>query len=267
MNEIATTQNNTMSMLTNADTMNALVNFAHLMSQSVVTLPKHLQGKPSDCLAIAMQAVRWGMDPYVVAQKTHIVNGNLGYEAQLVNAVLMSSGAIRGRFHYEYQGEGASIACRVGAIPAGENEVVFTQWLRLDQVATKNSPLWKTNPKQQIGYLQVKNWGRQYAPGALLGVYSVDELEVAQPESSEPKDITPQKSSVDKLKPAAKPAAPVSFDEAPSRVEQLIINLAECQTADDVNAWGNAAAAEFAEGTPEYAQLLEAYNKKLAEIA
>lgn len=84
--------------------------------------------------------------------------------------------------------------------------------------------------------------------------------------AQQPRQIAPA-SSVDKLKPATKPAAPVSFDEAPSRVEQLIINLAECQTADDVNAWGNAAAAEFAEGTPEYVQLLEAYNNKLAQIA
>ena len=46
-------------------------------------------------------------------------------------------------------------------------------------ITTKNSPLWKTNPKQQLGYLQVKNWARQYCPGAILGVYSDDELEQA----------------------------------------------------------------------------------------
>ena len=40
------------------------------------------------------------MNPFAVAQKTHVVNGSLGYEAQLVNAVVQASGAIDGRFHY-----------------------------------------------------------------------------------------------------------------------------------------------------------------------
>lgn len=52
-----------------------------------------------------MQAMQWGMNPYAVAQKTHLVNGVLGYEAQLVNAVIASSSAIHGRFHYRYGGD------------------------------------------------------------------------------------------------------------------------------------------------------------------
>lgn len=35
-----------------------------------------------------MQAVQWGMNPFAVAQKTHFVSGKIGYEAQLVNAVI-----------------------------------------------------------------------------------------------------------------------------------------------------------------------------------
>jgi hypothetical protein len=111
----------------------------------------------------------------------------LGYEAQLVNAVIQSSGAIQGRFHYEYSGDGADLACRVGAIINGESELAWGEWLKASQITTKNSPLWKTNPKQQMGYLQVKNWARLYCPGAILGVYSEDEL-TAMPE----KEINPQ---------------------------------------------------------------------------
>ena len=157
-------------------TLQAMQRLAEAMAAARVTVPKHLAGSPGDCLAVVMQAAQWGMNPFAVAQKTHIVNGTLGYEAQLVNAVACSTGAIRGRFHYEYRGEGADIECRVGAIPAGESEIVWNEWLSAASVQVKNSPLWKTNPKQQLGYLQVKNWARQYAPGAILGVYSVDEL-------------------------------------------------------------------------------------------
>jgi hypothetical protein len=149
---------------------------ASVMAGSKVTVPKHLQGSTGDCFAIVLQAAQWGMSPFSVAQKTHLVNGVLGYEAQLVNAVIQTSGAITGRFHYEYTGEGETLACRVGAIIRGESELVWSEWLTARSVSTKNSPLWKTNPKQQMGYLQVKNWARLYCPGAILGVYSEDEL-------------------------------------------------------------------------------------------
>lgn len=156
----------------------AMQSLAEAMSKAQIAVPAHFRGKPGDCLAVVMQAAQWGMNPFAVAQKTHVVNGALGYEAQLVNAVVQASGAIDGRFHYEYQGEGSKVECRVGAVLRGDSKVTWGEWLSLDSVQTKNSPLWKTNPKQQLGYLQVKNFSRLYCPGAILGVYSDDELEV-----------------------------------------------------------------------------------------
>ncbi|HCB0235917.1 TPA: recombinase RecT [Klebsiella pneumoniae] len=165
------------SLLLNGDVMDRMMKIADVMSQGISTVPKHLQGKPSDCLAIVMQAARWGMDPYVVGQKTHVINGTLGYEAQLVSAVLTATGTIRGRFHYEYRGEKDLMECRVGAVISGEKDITWNEWLCVSEVTIKNSPLWKSNPKQQIGYLQVKYWARAYTPWAILGVYTPDELE------------------------------------------------------------------------------------------
>ncbi|HBX0748756.1 TPA: enterohemolysin [Klebsiella pneumoniae] len=165
------------SLLLNGDVMDRMMKIADVMSQGISTVPKHLQGKPSDCLAIVMQAARWGMDPYVVGQKTHVINGTLGYEAQLVSAVLTATGAIRGRFHYEYRGEKDLMECRVGAVISGEKDITWNEWLCVSEVTIKNSPLWKSNPKQQIGYLQVKYWARAYTPWAIFGVYTPDELE------------------------------------------------------------------------------------------
>ncbi len=165
------------SLLLNGDVMDRMMKIADVMSQGISTVPKHLQGKPSDCLAIVMQAARWGMDPYVVGQKTHVINGTLGYEAQLVSAVLTATGAIWGRFHYEYRGEKDLMECRVGAVISGEKDITWNEWLCVSEVTIKNSPLWKSNPKQQIGYLQVKYWARAYTPWAILGVYTPDELE------------------------------------------------------------------------------------------
>lgn len=169
---------NPSAFLFDAKRMQALMDFADMMSKGTVTVPKHLQGKPADCLAITLQAMRWRMDPYIVGGKTHLVNGNLGYEAQLVVAVLKNSGAVKGRPHYEYRGEGNALECRAGFVPAGEEAIVWTEWLSIAGITTKNSPLWKVNPKQQFGYLQARNWARLYAPDALLGIYTEDELQV-----------------------------------------------------------------------------------------
>lgn len=167
--------------LLQGDNLDRLDRIADRMAGGRMTVPEYLRGNVGDCMAIAMQAMLWNMDPFAVAQKTHIVSGRLGYEAQLVNAVLQNSGAIRGMPHYEYRGEGSGLECRVGCIPRGEADVRWGEWLHIGQVTTKNSPLWKVNPKQQLGYLQIKNWARAYAPGAILGVYTVDELEDMPP--------------------------------------------------------------------------------------
>lgn len=174
----------------NVQALGQLTAFADLMAQSAVTVPKHLAGKPADCMAIVMQAMQWGMNPYAVAQKTHLVNGVLGYEAQLVNAVISSSSAIQGRFHYEYGGDWEKIAgqkdgrdelglyIRVGAVLRGEAEITWGEPIYLADITTRNSPLWKTAPKQQIAYLAVKYWARLYCPEVILGVYSPDEVEL-----------------------------------------------------------------------------------------
>lgn len=93
------------SAIFNVQALGQLTAFAELMASSTVTVPAHFVGKPSDCMAVVMQAMQWGMNPYAVAQKTYLVNGVLGYEAQLVNAVVTSSTAIHGRFHYKYEGD------------------------------------------------------------------------------------------------------------------------------------------------------------------
>jgi hypothetical protein len=174
-------QTSARDLLLDDNTFERIWKIADSMANGKSTVPKHLQGMLADCVAVVTQAFEWGMNPYAVAQKTHVVNGALGYEAQLVNAVVQRSGAIRGHFHYEYRGDGSNLDCRVGAVLRGDNEITFSEWLNVNAPTTKNSPLWKTNPRQQLGYLQVKNWCRAFAPGAILGVYTPDELEEIEP--------------------------------------------------------------------------------------
>lgn len=220
--ETAIAAPNVAALMLNPTHMQALVQFAELMADSVVMVPKHLHGKPADCLAVALQAAQWGMNPFVVAQKTHVVNGGLGYEAQLVNAVLQASGEVRSRPHYDYRGEGNALECRVGFVLRGEEAITWNEWLKSSDIQVKNSPLWKTNPRQQLGYLQVKNWARAYVPQAILGIRTVDDLLDAEPLDPAP---TPQRgprrkseaAPVQMVEEVGKPApAPAEKDPEPA---------------------------------------------------
>ena len=172
--------------------MEFAMRFSESMAKSAVTIPKHLVDKPADCMAIILQAKRWGMDPYAVAQGTALINGSLSYSAQLVSAVVSSTGAIDGGFEFEYSGAwkndkdpDAWVKC--GARIKGNDSITWGAPLYPATVTVKNSPLWKTAPKQQASYLAVKYWARLYAPGAILGVSTSDELM-----QRKERDITPE---------------------------------------------------------------------------
>ncbi len=246
---------NNASLLLSVDVMDRVMKIADVMAQGVATVPKHLQGKPSDCLAIVMQAARWGMDPFVVGQKTHLVNGQLGYEAQLVNAVVTSSNAVRGRFNYEYGGNWEKIVgvqdkdkrdesglfIRVGAILRGETDITWGEPLYLSDITTRNSPLWKTAPKQQIAYLAVKYWARMYCPEVIMGVYSPDELE---PRAE--RDITPPRVSLKEI--AAEPSTVSTAQEAAGNIDVLADEIRDrisaAETTEQARAIGDDIAAQ-----------------------
>lgn len=170
--------------------MNALVpnnigealQLAEVMAKANL-IPDHLRGKPGDCLLIVMQAQRWGMDAVSVAQSTSVVHGKLCYEGKLVAAALYAMGAIEGRLRYEFSGAGEQRSVRVIGRPrgAGVDQIVegkVADW------KTGNDQ-WKKQPDDMLVYRGTRQWARRYAPEALLGVYTPDELEDAPQPAAE----------------------------------------------------------------------------------
>jgi len=145
----------TQSIAFNIQKQEAMVGFAKYMSKAHNMIKPHFRGNVGDCLAIVMKAAKWNMCPFEVAQSTYLIKGNIGYEGKLVNAIAQSSGIIEGTFKYEYEGEGSSLSCRVGAKVKETGEFLWGEWLTMIQVKTKNSPLWQSNPKLQFGYLSI----------------------------------------------------------------------------------------------------------------
>ncbi|ALD93488.1 hypothetical protein CR3_4306 [Cupriavidus gilardii CR3] len=175
------------SLVLSNDAMDSVIRIADLMASGRTTIPKHLQGSQGDCFAVSLQAMQWGMNPFAVAQKTHLVNGTLGYEAQLVIAVLNSSPALATRLNFEWSDNWVGVNgktdkspdrwCRVWATLKGETEPRVLEVSMAQVGDTRNSPNWATDPRQQLAYLAAKRWGRLHAPDVILGVYTPDELQ------------------------------------------------------------------------------------------
>lgn len=175
------------SLVLSSDAMQSVMRIADLMASGKTTIPKHLQGSQGDCFAVSLQAMQWGMNPFSVAQKTHLVNGTLGYEAQLVIAVLNSSPALSTRLNFEWSDDWKGVNgktdksterwCRVSALLKGESEPRALEVSMAQVGDVRNSPNWVADPRQQIAYLTAKRWGRLHAPDVILGVYTPDELQ------------------------------------------------------------------------------------------
>lgn len=207
---LAATGASAFSLLMDPSSLQILDSIANTMASGKVTIPNHLRGSPSDCFAIVLQSMQWQMNPFLVAQKTFLVNGVLGYESQLVAAVINNSGVVVDRFNFEWFGpwekiigkfreatsatkkddEGkpkkyivpawnladeAGLGVKVWATLRGETRPRVLELLMV-QARTRNSTLWTEDPKQQLAYLAQKRWARLYAPDVILGVYTPDEL-------------------------------------------------------------------------------------------
>lgn len=261
--------------------MDRMVRMADLMAGGRSTVPAHLQKSPGDCLAVVMQAVQWGMNPFAVAQKTHLVNGTLGYEAQLVAAVINNSGIVADRFRFEWFGAWEKIVGKFKEVTSNKKQdehgnpkkYIVPAWeqkdeqglgvkvwatikgesapreltLLMTQARTRNSTLWTEDPKQQLAYLAQKRWARLYAPDVILGVYTPDELDDRQPINMGAAQV---------VEPSPTGPAPAAEDDP------LVVNAYAAAKQ------GKAAFAQFFNSTPkEDRPKLRAYRAELDEIA
>lgn len=238
-----------------------VVDFSQLMCKAGPAIPKHLRNEPGACMAVAMQAMRWEMDPFAVANKSYFVNDRVAYEAQLIAAVVNTRAGLRKRLSYSFDGEGQNLTCTVIGEFADGTAQSYTS-PRFGEIATKNSPLWKSDPQQQLAYYSARAWARRYVPEVILGVYDSDELENIK--VTPMKDVTPQNPFLPPVAseatdaPAHSPAPflerfgdALSLATTPDEVEMV------CQNYDDE-------LAEQDDATKEIARI--ALNAKTREI-
>jgi hypothetical protein len=112
--ELPLTNTVSSALILSGDAMDRIFKFAEVMAAGVATVPKHLQGNVADCMAVVMQATQWEMNPFAVAQKTHVTQGGvLGYEAQLISAVVTARAPVKEQFHYTFIGDWSTVLGKV----------------------------------------------------------------------------------------------------------------------------------------------------------
>jgi hypothetical protein len=138
----------------------------------------------ANCFMVVNQSVRWGMDPFAVAQCVSVVHGKLCYEGKLIAAVI--SAKLGYDLEYEISGQNDAMKVVVTAALDGNPvldskgqpkkvEGTVSEW----QTTGSGSP-WKSpgGKPRMLRYRGAREWCRVHAPALMLGVYSDDEMEI-----------------------------------------------------------------------------------------
>lgn len=198
-----------------------LMEFAKLMSLSGLAVPFHLRNNPGACLAVCTKALRFGFDPFALAEhsfsmkKTMKVGGGwedvetIAYDSAVIRAVINAHAPIEGQIEYTFEGEGLARVCiakvktKSGqyithkSAPIGEKLAALP---RNDKGQIKGSPLWES-PKVdvQFAYDTGRDLCRVNFPEVLLGWYDRDEFDESA-RAAAAKDVTPKPRIAERLK-------------------------------------------------------------------
>src|SRR5882724_1263288 len=177
---------------------------AKLMSISGPAIPSFMRGNPGICYAAVVRAVRWGMDPFFVAEQMYPVNN--------------ARAPLQKKLWPVYTGEGDSLKCTVYGLPKGQTEPLDYETPTLKKLIeikgrndggyVKGSPLYDNDAKQQLWYYGARGFCRRHFPEVLAGIYDRDEFEPV-----EPKDVTPERETLaQRLKGQRRIASRRGFD-------------------------------------------------------
>lgn len=182
----------------------------------------------SNCFLVVNQAVRWGMDPFAVAQCVSVVKGKLCYEGKLIAAVLETKLGVK--LEYEFSGSGDNMKVVVGAtvdgVPLVDSkgrpktiEGTVAEWKTTHTGSPWSAPGGRV---RMLRYRGAREWSRVYESGTMLGVYSPDEMEALSDDNraTRAREVAPRLSPGDDEPPPPPPVrAPEPIEEAEADAE------------------------------------------------
>jgi hypothetical protein len=182
---------------------------AKVFSESAL-VPQHFRGKLADCILAYQIARRLGEEPLTVMQNIFIVGGRPGWYTSYLIARAKRCGVFRGPISWTRKGDGDALEVTARATLVETGEVVEASVdMRMAKAEqwTKNSK-YQSMPEHMLRWRSAAMLIRLYAPEIMLGIPTVEEIEVPQA-SPGPRDVTPRSSSLaDKLDALAAPREP-----------------------------------------------------------
>lgn len=127
----------------------------------------------ANCFLVVNQSVRWGMDPFAVAQCASVIHGKLCYEGKLVAAVMQKNGVNLSFKLNDKAGDAMGVTV-TGTLPGETEPRIVTGTVAAWKT---NNEQWKKDPATMLCYRGARQWSRIHNPAPMLGVYTPDELE------------------------------------------------------------------------------------------
>jgi hypothetical protein len=211
-----------------------LVDVSKYMSKSGWAVRKELRDNIGACMMIAELAQQWGFNRWQLAKACFVINDILCFESVVLHGVVEKFAPLKQRLRVRYEGEGAKRKAIISGHIKGEVDPLEYESPEIGIIHPKNSPLWKTDPDQQLFYLASQRWCRRYCPDVLLGIHDVEQVQDAPSIAPDrpaigfanAKDVTPK--LADRLPAAAPPGE--GFAEDNVAVIEAEINAARGET-------------------------------------
>ncbi len=235
-----------------AEVLRSLMAVADVMSKSGVAVPAWARNNPGGCLSVCILARQHRMNPFGLIADSYSVEGGIpSYGAKATHAIVES--ACGSTFEHEFFGDWTPILGNVvektnaqgkkyyapgwNKLGKEEDGLGVRIWLKsapdrkmellLKQCITRNSTNWANNPQQQLFYQACKVYARMYHPGAVLGVYSTDELD----DDRQPVNITPSSVATETAKTEALKDRLGVNSTAPAAEVEVVLTMSQKITA------------------------------------
>lgn len=189
------------------ESMGQLLETAKLLATAGPLLPIWLQGNAGGCLGVMMQTMDWNrsrpphhhISAIFAARMSFAVptkggGETVGFMSQMFAVLVNTSGLFKKRPEYRYEGTGIDQKCTVVLQFIDEDEAREHESPPLKDIQPKNSPLWTSDPRQQLGYYTLRAFVRRNCPEVLAGFHDEDEVPsiAAMTPAERAKDVSPE---------------------------------------------------------------------------
>lgn len=166
-------------------------------------LPAHFKNKPENCFLAFTMARQVGANPFTFMQKTYVIGGKLGMEAQLIISLVNSRGPFTGPIQWRMKGDFSEKgnkkewSCTAYATHKLTGEIceATVSWAMVEAEgwSKKAGSKWLTMPEIMFRYRSASFLASLYCPEVKFGMPTAEELEDidGQPKPEKQQAVSP----------------------------------------------------------------------------